>query len=85
MSYRIRYDNKTFVRRQTGGAIKEQVICALLLSGVILFGARHSGLLKKAVTEVFQPGEMESIAYSYALGKSARQIFIDQCRQCLSK
>ena len=68
---------KTFLKPGKG-----QVLCALILYGVI-FGGMLSGLGTETIREVFLPTQMEVIAGSYAMGVSSRQIFVEQCRQLL--
>ena len=82
MAYRIRYEKWGEKRGEAPILGKGQVLCALILYGVI-FGGMLSGLGTETIREVFLPTQMEVIAGSYAMGVSSRQIFVEQCRQLL--
>ena len=83
LAYRIWYENRKADKNRRGELWKWQIICAVILYGVLVVGSKHSAVMKQELREVFLPGEMEAIAVSFASGKSPRQVFIDQCRQAV--
>ena len=83
MAYRIWYENRKADINRAGKICKWQILCAVILFAVIVMGSMHSVVMKQEIKGVFLPGEMESVAISFASGKSPRQVFIDQCRQAL--
>ena len=84
LAYRIWYEDTGSMGKRPDGIGRGQLLCSLILFGLIVLGSLYSVPVKEEISAVFLPGRIEKIALEYASGNSARKVLIDQCRQVLA-